>query len=243
MLVVSIAMFLGGVGLTLTMYIVFHECGLNLAFVTINLLICILITAGSIHPKVQESSPNSGLLQPALISCYCTYLVFSAIQSEDDGCNPWKAATGASNTALLIGAIFTICAVCYATFRASSTIGSIEEPEPEKQSLMSDAETGEAKETINSDDKEEHADPDEKLPYNYFRFHIVYALGAMYIAMLMSDWQTVYNPSESANTAPTVDSGLAAVWVKIVSSWICLGLYIWTLSGPILFPDRDWRAS
>jgi len=60
--------------------------------------------------------------------------------------------------------------------------------------------------------------------------------------MLMTDWQTVYNPGSSSDAPPVVDSGLAAVWVKVVSSWICLGLYIWTLVAPILFPDRDWKA-
>jgi len=237
MLFVSIGLFLAAVGLTLLMYIVFNECGTNVGFITVNLLLCILISAGSIHPKVQEAIPSSGLLQPGLITCYCTYLIFSAIQSEDDGCNPWRSAVGASNTSLLIGAIFTICAVCYATFRASSTIGSVE---PETESLVKDAETGAA------DDKTEHhedhhVDHDEVLPYNYSRFHIVYALGAMYIAMLMTDWQTVYDPGSSAT--PNVDSGLAAVWVKVVSSWICLGLYLWTLAGPILFPDRDWSRT
>jgi len=54
----------------------------------------------------------------------------------------------------------------------------------------------------------------------------------------MSDWRTVYDPGQEN---ATVDSGLAAVWVKIVSSWICIGLYVWTLVAPILLPDRDWN--
>jgi len=165
-------------------------------------------------------------------------MIFSAIQSEDSECNPWKATTSASNTSLLVGALFTICAVCYATFRASSTIGAISE---EKESLVKDAEsTGEA--VAHAEEKEDSVDPDEPTPYSYARFHFVYALGAMYLAMLMTDWQTVYNPGEGANTAPVVDSGLAAVWVKVVSSWICVGLYLWTLAGPVLFPDRDWKT-
>jgi len=59
--------------------------------------------------------------------------------------------------------------------------------------------------------------------------------------MLMSDWQTVAATTTSNGVAHiTVDSGIGAVWVKIVSSWIAVGLYIWTLIGPVLFPDRDW---
>ncbi len=33
----------------------------------------------------------------------------------------------------------------------------------------------------------------------------------------------------------------SAVWVKIVSSWICIGLYIWTLVAPCLLPNREFN--
>jgi len=236
-------LFLSSLALTIVMYIFFHSCQQDVAFVTINLIFCIFIGAMSIHPKVQDANPKSGLLQPALIACYCTYLIFSAIQSDDPECNPWKAKTSANNTSLLIGAVFTICAVCYSTFRASSQLGG--ETHPEKVSLMKDEESAspaseeDSKDTKHDDHDHDH-DHDEPVPYNFSKFHIVFALGAMYIAMLMTDWKTVYNPGTDAR--PLVDSGLAAVWVKVISSWICVGLYCWTLVGPVLFPDRDWSA-
>lgn len=227
-------MLCAAVGLTIAMYTLFHECTSNIMFVTVNLIACAVICFLSLHPRVQEANPMSGLLQPALISVYATYLVFSAIQSATDECNPWKQKQSVNDTALVLGAVFTICAVCYATFRASSTIGATE---PEKESLMAEQETDEeANRQEEKDHDEEHHD--EPLPYNYFRYHIVYALGAMYIAMLMTDWQTV---SGSKDIAPTVDSGEAAVWVKIASGWVCFGMYLWTLLAPVLFPDREWK--
>ena len=38
----------------------------------------------------------------------------------------------------------------------------------------------------------------------------------------------------------SMSSNSAAVWVKIVSSWLCAGLYIWTLVAPIILTDRDF---
>lgn len=32
----------------------------------------------------------------------------------------------------------------------------------------------------------------------------------------------------------------ASTWIKMLSSWICAGLYIWTLVAPILLPDREF---
>ena len=37
---------------------------------------------------------------------------------------------------------------------------------------------------------------------------------------------------------------MSAVWVKIISAWMCFSLYMWTLVAPVVLPDRDfsfWR--
>jgi len=60
----------------------------------------------------------------------------------------------------------------------------------------------------------------------------------MYIAMLFTDWATVH---DLGSQTATVNSGVAAVWVKVVSSWVCIALYIWTLVAPIVLPDREWN--
>jgi len=236
LLITSIGLFSVSVAATIVMYVFFcHDavlCGRNIAVITINTLLCLLVGFGSIHPRVQEANPRSGLLQASLITAYSTYLILSSMMSVSDSCNPWVHSTGASNISVLIGAVFTIIAVCYTTIRAASQVGNInlQENEPLVQ-----AESGEKK-------KEEAGatteNPDELVAYNYSRFHAIFGLGALYIAMLMTDWRTVYNPG--SEDIAQVDSGEAAVWVKVVSSWLCVGLYIWTLVGPVLFPDRDW---
>ena len=53
--------------------------------------------------------------------------------------------------------------------------------------------------------------------------------------MLMSDWFTVNDQVENdGQKVNRVDSGIAATWVKIVSSWVSILLYIWTLAGNFL---------
>lgn len=46
-----------------------------------------------------------------------------------------------------------------------------------------------------------------------------------------------YQPAKDFST---YNNNLASLWVKIVSSWICVVLYIWTCIAPALFPDRDF---
>lgn len=38
----------------------------------------------------------------------------------------------------------------------------------------------------------------------------------------------------------TLNSNMASVWVKMASSWCCLGLYLWSMVAPIVMPGRDF---
>ena len=38
----------------------------------------------------------------------------------------------------------------------------------------------------------------------------------------------------------TMNANSAAVWVKIVTSWLCVGIYVWSLIAPAVLSDRDF---
>lgn len=43
----------------------------------------------TVHPRIQEAQPTSGLLQAGVISAYSMYLTWSAMSNEpDSNCNP-----------------------------------------------------------------------------------------------------------------------------------------------------------
>jgi len=119
-----------------------------------------------------------------------------------------------------------------------------------KSALADDEESGVGK---HHDDDEEDEDEDEeggkkakalsrddetkKCIYNYSYYHLVFVLAAMYVTMLINGWSTT---NEEAGELVSVGHDWASVWVKVVSSWIAVFLYIWTLVAPIIFPYRDW---
>jgi len=79
--------------------------------------------------------------------------------------------------------------------------------------------------------------------YNYSWFHVIFAIGAMYVAMLLTDWNVVKTspmPGTPANSDDDVFIGRSevAMWMRVVSSWVCMLLYIWSLLAPVLMPDR-----
>ena len=56
----------------------------------------------------------------------------------------------------------------------------------------------------------------------------------LYIMMTLTQW------SKTGGDLASYSSNDAAVWVKIVSSWLCAGLYVWTLVAPAVLTDRDF---
>jgi hypothetical protein len=84
-------------------------------------------------------------------------------------------------------------------------------------------------------------------------------MGSMYVGMLLTDWyvRPPYSLASShhshnrnvVSTRPLPDTAdpnqdvyigrsETAMWMRVVSSWVCIALYIWSLVAPVLMPDR-----
>lgn len=99
---------------------------------------------------------------------------------------------------------------------------------------------------LDEEDEDEDAEgeydarDDEKngVQYNYTFFHLVFALAAMYIAMVLTNWNTFDKADSASGNFILIGQSWPAVWVKVVSSWICYGLYGFSLLAPVLYPER-----
>ncbi|KAL2173862.1 serine incorporator/TMS membrane protein [Thermothelomyces heterothallicus CBS 202.75] len=99
---------------------------------------------------------------------------------------------------------------------------------------------------LSDDDDDDDKDDDEHSPgahddersstqYNYAVFHVIFFLATAWVATLLTmDWDDSRRDADFA----TVGRTLWASWVKIVSSWVCYAMYVWTLIAPVLMPDR-----
>ncbi|KAJ3971983.1 serine incorporator/TMS membrane protein [Lentinula raphanica] len=78
--------------------------------------------------------------------------------------------------------------------------------------------------------------------YNYSWFHVIFVMAAMYVAALLTDANIVSKKPINGTTDPNSDVYIGqsevAMWMRVVSSWICILLYIWSLMAPVLMPDR-----
>lgn len=266
----TMGMYLGSLVLTILMYVFFAPggCSMNQAAITINLVFSVLVSAISVHPRVQEANPQAGLAQASMVAIYCTYLTMSAVAAEpdDNNCNPLIRSQGARTASIVMGAIFTFLAIAYTTTRAAyqtstSTVReSGYEPiqsehglvttqpsrrEMRTQAIQAAVETGGLPASAlddnwsDSDDDEEPSGAygdDERgaTKYNYVLFHLVFFLATQWTATLL----TINVEKDSLEDFAPVGRTYFSSWVKIVSAWICYGLYTWTLTAPVLFPER-----
>lgn len=87
-------------------------------------------------------------------------------------------------------------------------------------------------------DAGKHGKDDERgsTQYSYALFHVIFFLATAWVATLL----TMNFEEEKTKNADFLPVGrtYAASWVKIVSSWVCYGIYTWTLVAPVVLPDR-----
>jgi hypothetical protein len=244
----TLFMIFGSIAGTGVMYKFFAPsgCDLNTFFITFNLVMGLILCGLSLHPRVREGRPSSGLLQSAVVMMYSTYLVYSAINSEPQSkCNPLTYTDGTKATALIIGAVFTIVSVVYSTIRTASASSDLlgntsSSTDIEKSPLVTSTTADGSVVVVDQSDGPIEDDEAESTVYNYTHFHLSFALGSMYICMLLTNWMTIAGTGGDGVNV-NVDKGMVSVWVKMASSWVTILLYTWTLVAPALFPDREWN--
>ncbi|XP_060830651.1 probable serine incorporator isoform X4 [Bombus pascuorum] len=220
------------------------SCDLNKFFISLNLILCVIASIISTLSTVQEHNPRSGLLQSSIVSLYVVYLTWSGISnSPDRECNPGFLGLISGNDAdaknrvafdkeSIIGLIIWFSCVLYSSLRTASKSSKITMSENilvqdnGAEGRNPDSETGnEAKVWDNEEDA---------VAYNWSFFHLMFALATLYVMMTLTNW---YQPNSNLDT---LNSNTASMWVKIISSWMCLALYIWSLIAPAVLPNRDF---
>ncbi|CAN1278825.1 Probable serine incorporator [Linum perenne] len=198
--IIYIASFSGILG----MYIFYGhrlECALNIFFITWTAVLLTVMMAISLHSKV-----NRGLLSTGIMASYLIFLCWSAIRSEpaSDKCNNQTQTHGKSDWTTIVSFLIAIGAIVMATFSTGMDSKSFQF-------------------------RKEEMEEEDDIPYDYGFFHLVFALGAMYFAMLFISWNL-----KSSATKWSIDVGWESTWVKILNEWFAATVYIWKLIFPVV---------
>ncbi|XP_062842327.1 serine incorporator 1-like isoform X2 [Trichomycterus rosablanca] len=239
-----------------------EECHLNRFFISFNLLLCLTASLVSVLAKVQAYQPSSGVPQSSFITLYTMYLTWSAMTNEPDGpCKPSLISTGTAvaesenQTGVVIeepdhlhpyfpwwdgqsvvGLFLFVLCILYSSVR-SSTKSQMNKLMlgPKETVVMEECSVGGRGGTEAESGLRRVADNERgAVQYNYAYFHFMLLLASLYIMMTLTNW-CMPNADFKA-----LKIKWGPVWVKIISSWVCLLIYTWTLIAPVILTNRDF---
>ncbi|PON80182.1 Serine incorporator/TMS membrane protein [Parasponia andersonii] len=231
LLAISVACYIAAFAFSGILFIWFNpsgqDCGLNVFFIVMTMILAFAFAIIALHPVV-----NGSLLPASVISVYCAYVCYTGLSSEprDYACNGLNKSKAVTTSTLILGMLTTVLSVLYSALRAGSSTTFLSPPSSPK--------SGAKKPLLEGEDLEEGKGKNEKevrpVSYSYTFFHLIFALASMYAAMLLSGWT---NSSESSDL---IDVGWTTVWVRICTEWVTAGIYVWSLVAPLIFPDREF---
>lgn len=194
-----------GIGVMYVLYVPHSSCAFNIFTITWTAILVTIMMAVSLHSKV-----NEGLLSSGIMSSYIVFLCWSALHSEPQTgkCHSHMKIAQDGDSATIVSFIIAICSIVMATFSTGIDTKSFQFRNDEVQL-------------------------DEDVPYSYEIFHIVFAMGAMYFAMLFISWE-LNHPTRKWS----IDVGWASTWVKIINEWFAASIYLWRLISPVVLRNQ-----
>lgn len=199
------------------LYVYYGQCSIANVFITVTALLCLGTTIWQL--KTPPEKTDSTLLTSCIVSSYAAYLCWSSVHANPDTCNTVFLGSDDPQS-IILGMAITIFSLSWTCYSAS-TRNYFSSVHDEHNKLMH-CEEGEE-----SDDSEEEEEI-EDMEYLWF-FHLMMASGSIYMSMLLTNWGT--HSGEKSN---------AQMWVSIISQWISIIVYAWTLIAPSCLPDRDF---
>lgn len=245
------ALAITGIVLLFVYFTLPDDCALNKFFISFNLILCVIVSILSVLPSVQETQPRSGLLQSSVVTLYVMYLTWSSVSSQPyKPCNPgFLSVIGFKSESTfdsesIVGLVIWMCCVLYSSLRTASSSSKITMSEHvlvkdngavRGQGNLSLVDNEDGGESGHTDGTKVWDNEEEAVAYSWSFFHVMFGLATLYVMMTLTNW---YSPN---STLKTLYANEASMWVKVISSWLCLALYAWTLVAPILLPNREFN--
>jgi len=155
----------------------------------------------------------------------------SPVENYPDGHRP------SMDTASIFGLVIWFFCVLYSSIRSSSITQTARLTMSDRVNLTEaemsdyDTETGSRARNTGNDDEQ------DGVKYSWSMFHALFGLATLFIMMTLTNW---YSPGKMTVSIDTISANMSAVWVKVISAWLCFVIYMWTLVAPVVFQDRDF---
>ncbi|XP_014777648.1 serine incorporator 5 [Octopus bimaculoides] len=256
---------IGGIVWLFYNYTRINGCNINKTFISINVGLCLLLNVVTLILCSSKRNHNAGILQSSVITLYVIFLTWTALSSEpptdvslSDTILPKNSFSkvmsssdiAAVNDTLLYrcrpipvisddisaygGLVLMIALALYSSLTSSGQSYKLKYKAKENSEETSCCCC--YKNRFNPTDfggQQVIYNEATGVIYSYSFFHLVFSFASLYIMMQLTNW---HRPDET----DLVKFGLnwPAVWVKLISSWICVLIFLTTTLFPKCYPCR-----
>lgn len=226
----------------------FTGCPENAWIITLTLLGIIAFTG------IQLSGSEGSLLTSSIISLYTVYLAYSMVSKNPNGeCNPHLASN--DTWGIVIGLTLTGISLAWTgwSWTAENRLNSDAVQTPRSVAGSTPSPDGGAMNLeapfLDPNDQptsglvtqtHQSADVDSQVGQDVWKLNVVLVTICCFVAMILTGWGTVLELDESESHLANPTAGRVNMAMIGISQWMAMGLYIWTLLAPRLFPDRDF---
>ena len=239
MIIFTILLMGGGLGMSIMMYMKFDDRGGDLALISMCIGIAVIYTILSLSYLVE----NGSIFTCSIIFLFTTFLTWSALLSEpcDGGGRCREKNTNADTlTQVLIGLVFMLIVLFYLSASTSGGAGARGRDNPLQQVSAPLKEKGEAEELLIEGGEGEGEEGGEapQVTLQTFYFHVVMVFTALYYAMLLTNWG---NPYIHGDTSMYFSgTNWMSYGIKVAGAWLGIALFIWSLIAPRICAGRDF---
>jgi len=232
-----------GIPLLFTYY---GDCGTGIAFSTITLIGILLFTGVTLF-RDRIVGQEGAILPAAVVGAYTTYLCWSALDSNPHNeCKPGLGGDTNDTAHMVMGMIIAVVSLSWSAVSVTESLGSLvtggdapNSGEPNASTPLYSVEGADGRESRVERESFEHADSDSDSDWsesNLWAFHLVMFTASCYMAMLLTNW----GASEGAHGNENGFVSEASMWVKIVSQWLTILLFTWTIVAPRVMEEMGW---
>ena len=240
-LIVIFVLSLGGnVTWLIFQYIEFGNsgCGANLTF----LIICTILGVCMYGVVLIRTRKDASMLTSSIVFSYQLFLQWSAMSSSPDAqCNPYINSAGNTTALIILGLFFTFFALITIGGSTTKSDDGTLTGGMAAHAMESEDQAGGQYKKVDLEGTGSKANSDEAHVFPISTATIVFqglmVLASVYYSMLMTNWG---NPSVMDDTYGFFSNNYMSYWVQMCCLWVSQALYLFSLTAPLCFPNRDF---
>jgi hypothetical protein len=227
-------------------------CDLAIAEISWTCIGCALFS----YLSISGINDNGSLLCSSVMTLYCSFYCWSALSGmssdfkDDSGANCNTLLTSSGSPATIVNVVFGMVLTCLSLFGAAYYGGAGADEmtihgngTPMEVEQGAPAESGGNYTQMGTEEAQDWGDT--SVIQRFMTFHFIMVVCTMFMTLTIVNWST--NVTGEKATLQDFGTGTAVVWVKMLSQWLAMLLYAWTIIAPRVFEacgaERDFEFS